>query len=124
MVIHLHPSREELRNLEAEILQNHIKKMLDDTDQFIIMGDFNCEVHEQIHTDLKKLNFSNVMEEVGGGVQWPMDTIGVTPHKIDHIYMSQPLTSNLFTHKWSVMKDFDMTDRKSTDYGYTRIICQ
>ena len=92
MVIHLHPSREELRNLEAEILQNHIKKMLDDTDQFIIMGEFNCEVHEQIHTD--------------------------------HIYMSQPLTSNLFTHKWSVMKDFDMTDRKSTDYGYTRIICQ
>ena len=95
MVIHLHPSREELRDLEAEILQNHIKKMLDDTDQFIIMGDFNCEVHEQIHTYLKELKFSNVMEEVGGGVQWTMDTIGIKQHKIDHIYVSQPLISRL-----------------------------
>jgi len=95
MVIHLHPSREELRNLEAEILQSHIRKMLGDTDQFVIMGDFNCEVHEQIHTDLKKLKFNNIMEEIGGGIQWTMDTIGIKQRKIDHIYISQPLISRL-----------------------------
>ena len=35
------------------------------------------------------------MEEVGGGVQWTMDTIGIKQHKIDHIYVSQPLISRL-----------------------------
>ena len=103
VVIHLHPTQEKLRNLEAEILQDHIKKMLDDTNQVVIMGDFNCEVDEQIHTDLKKLKFTNVMQEIGGGLQWTMDSVGIKKHKIDHIYVSQTLTSRLV--KAQVVRD-------------------
>ena len=43
------------------------------------------------------------MQEVGGGLQWTMDSVGIKKHKIDHIYVSQALISRLI--KAQVVRD-------------------
>jgi endonuclease/exonuclease/phosphatase family metal-dependent hydrolase len=95
VVLHLHPSRLELRNQEADILQQRIGALLPITDQMVVLGDFNCEVDERIHSHLKTMGFTNAMEAVGGGIQATMDTVGIRAHRIDHIYFSHSLTPHL-----------------------------
>ena len=93
--LHLHPGQQELRDQEADILRTQIQKLLVETDQMIVMGDFNCEVHERIHKHLKAMGFQNAMEEAGDGLQLTMDTVGINHHTIDHIYTSPSLVGNL-----------------------------
>ncbi|MDP6042706.1 MAG: endonuclease/exonuclease/phosphatase family protein [Candidatus Latescibacteria bacterium] len=93
--VHLHPSDIDLRIREADILQERIEKIQSVTDNIIVLGDFNSEVDERVHQNLKAMNFANAMETVGGGIQATMDTVGIRTHSIDHIYVSPPLTSHL-----------------------------
>lgn len=93
--VHLHPSDADLRIREAAILQNCIEKIQSITSNIIVLGDFNSEVDEPVHQNLKAMNFANAMETVGGGIQATMDTVGIRTHYIDHIYASPPLTSHL-----------------------------
>lgn len=93
--VHLHPSDADLRIREADILQERLQKLQPITDNIVVLGDFNSEVHEKVHRNLKAMGFANAMETVGGGIQATMDTIGVRPHYIDHIYFSPPLAPHL-----------------------------
>ena len=94
VVIHLYPGigedRRARRAPEAVILDERVAALLSDTPNVIVLGDFNCEVSEDLHLCLKKRGFANAMERVGGGLQ---PTIGA--HAIDHIYVSPPLASRL-----------------------------
>ena len=97
--IHLHPSDVDLRIREAAILQQRIENIQSITENIIVLGDFNSEVHEQIHLNLKAMNFTNAMEAVGGGIQATMDTVGIRIHEIDHIYVSPSLSPRLSSAK-------------------------
>ena len=95
VVLHLHPSIIELRNVEADMIRDRLKGLMTVTDNVIVVGDLNCEVEERLHHNLKDLRFVNAMEAVGGGIQLTMDTAGIRPHAIDHIYASSSIASRL-----------------------------
>ena len=44
---------------------------------------------------LKTMDFGNVMEDRGGGIQATMSTVGIRTSYIDHIYVSPPLRKRL-----------------------------
>ena len=94
-VVHLHPGIVELRDWEAELVKHRVAELSSITEHIMVLGDFNCEVHERIHGHLKKMGFANAMETVGGGIRRTMDTVGIQPHFIDHIYVSPSLISCL-----------------------------
>jgi len=94
-VVHLHPGIIELRDQEGEIVRSKVAELSSITEHIVVLGDFNCEVDERIHGHLKKMGFANAMETVGGGIQRTMDTVGIQPHFIDHIYVSPSLKSYL-----------------------------
>ena len=94
-VVHLHPGIIELRDQEGEIVRSKVAELSSITEHIVVLGDFNCEVDERIHGHLKKMGFANAMETVGGGNQRTMDTVGIQPHFIDHIYVSPSLKSYL-----------------------------
>jgi endonuclease/exonuclease/phosphatase family metal-dependent hydrolase len=66
----------------------------------VVLGDFNCEVGEAIHTMLASKAFTNAMATAGGGLQPTMDTVGLKHGggwTIDHIYVSSDLSGHLTT---------------------------
>jgi endonuclease/exonuclease/phosphatase family metal-dependent hydrolase len=89
--VHLHPGDVALRQVEGDILWKTLGVLMAVTDNVVVLGDFNSEVDEKVHQQLKEIGFCNVMETVGGGVQATMDTVGIKPHYIDHIYLSPRL---------------------------------
>lgn len=90
--VHLHPSDVNLRKQEADILKGRLEGLLTVTDNIIVLGDFNSQVDEQVHQNLKTMGFANAMETAGGGLQATMDTTGLrNKHCIDHIYASPTL---------------------------------
>jgi endonuclease/exonuclease/phosphatase family metal-dependent hydrolase len=93
--VHLHPSDADLRLREADKLKEHLQALGPDTDNIVVLGDFNSQVDEPVHQHLKTMGFANAMETVGGGIQATMDTAGIREHHIDHIYVSHPLKSQL-----------------------------
>lgn len=93
--LHLHPNNVDLRVQEADIIKDRLQTLLPITENIIVVGDFNSEVHELVHQHIKSLGFANAMETVGGGIQLTMDTVGVRTHSIDHIYVSSPLIPHL-----------------------------
>lgn len=95
VVLHLHPGIVELRNVEADIIRDRLTELLTVTDNAILVGDLNCEIEERLHGNLKEMQFANAMETVGGGIQLTMDTVGIRPHSIDHIYVSPSLAGRL-----------------------------
>ena len=95
VTVHLHPADVELRKREADILQERVEILRSVTDNMVILGDFNSEVVERVHQHLKAMGFANAMETAGGGIQTTMDTVGIRPHKIDHLYFSPPLVPHL-----------------------------
>ena len=48
-----------------------------------------------MHEYLRELGFVNAMEQVGGGIQATMDTVGIQTHYIDHLYFSPQLATHL-----------------------------
>jgi endonuclease/exonuclease/phosphatase family metal-dependent hydrolase len=94
--LHLHPSRLELRNAEAEFMAERIDLLLETGCPVIVLGDLNCLIEEAIHIMLMSKGFTNAMVEVGGGLQPTMDTAGVKGEwAIDHIYVSRDLAGRL-----------------------------
>lgn len=96
VVLHLHPSRIEIRNEEADFIAAKIAELLDGPHPAVVLGDLNCEVEERLHHNLKSMGFTNAMETVGGGLIPTMDTAGIKAEwAIDHIYVSAKLQAAL-----------------------------
>lgn len=96
--LHLHPSRIELRDAETEVISERIDELLDTHHPVIVMGDFNCQIEESLHSMLTDKRFTNAMSTVGGGIQPTMDTVGLKGGggwAIDHIYVSETLKNRL-----------------------------
>jgi endonuclease/exonuclease/phosphatase family metal-dependent hydrolase len=95
VVVHLHPASEEMRDREADIIWKRLGELLSVCENAVVVGDFNCAVEERLHSHLRSMEFVNAMEEVGGGIEWTMDTVGVNQHAVDHIYLSPSLKQTL-----------------------------
>ncbi len=89
VVVHLHPGDVAMREREAELLRIKLGELMQISPRVLVLGDFNCDLDERLHTDLKGLGFVNAMEAAGGGVQLTMDTFGVGQCRIDHIFDSE-----------------------------------
>ena len=61
----------------------------------VVLGDCNAQLPEAIHERLAARGFVNAMARSGGGVGPTMDTAGVTPKAIDHIYVDPRLAGRL-----------------------------
>jgi endonuclease/exonuclease/phosphatase family metal-dependent hydrolase len=96
LLVHLHPRLPGLRVQEAEIVSVRAQRLLAEADHLVVLGDFNCEVHEAIHTQLQGLGLLNVMQ-AGGGLAPTRPSVGPAEHAIDHIYISASLQPSL-TH--------------------------
>ncbi|OGG55594.1 MAG: hypothetical protein A3F84_29270 [Candidatus Handelsmanbacteria bacterium RIFCSPLOWO2_12_FULL_64_10] len=94
--IHLYPGigedRRARRAPEAAVVEERVAALAAETPNVVVLGDFNCEVEEELHRRLKGRGFVNAMERVGGGLR---PTIG--GHAIDHIYVSPALSGRLVT---------------------------
>ncbi len=93
--LHLHPSDVPLREREADILRDQLQPLLQLTENVIVLGDCNSEIDEKMHGHLRAMGFANAMQEVGGGIEATMDTVGINTHYIDHIYCSSSLAPKL-----------------------------
>lgn len=93
--VHLHPGDVELRKVEGDLLRARVDALLVETANVVILGDFNSEVDETVHEHLLGMGFANAMQQVGGGIQATMDTVGIKAHYIDHLYFSPTLASKL-----------------------------
>jgi endonuclease/exonuclease/phosphatase family metal-dependent hydrolase len=93
--LHLHPGDVALRAREGDLLRHHLDALLASCERAVVLGDFNCDLEEGVHTHLRELGFVNAMTVAGGGVQLTMDTAGIRPWRIDHIYLSPPLVPRL-----------------------------
>jgi endonuclease/exonuclease/phosphatase family metal-dependent hydrolase len=94
-VVHLHPSVPELRAAEAAIVRTQALRLVADADHVVILGDFNCEVHELVHRELQGLGFVNAMAAAGGGIAPTYPAVGRAAYAIDHIYLSPSLRQGL-----------------------------
>jgi len=95
VVVHLHPGDVAMREREAGLLRIKLGELMRTSSRVLVVGDFNCDLEERLHADLKGLGFVNAMEAAGGGVQLTMDTVGVGQWRIDHIYASAALAPGL-----------------------------
>ena len=93
--VHLHPGDVPLREREADILREKMQGLLAVTENVVVVGDFNSEVTEKVHGHLRDMGFANAMQEVGGGIQATMDTVGINIHYIDHIYCSKTMAPKM-----------------------------
>jgi endonuclease/exonuclease/phosphatase family metal-dependent hydrolase len=97
--VHLHPGDVALRQVEGDILWKRLGALMAVTDNVVVLGDFNSEVDEKVHQNLKEMGFVNAMETAGGGLQATMDTVGIKTHFIDHIYLSPTMKPYLQSAK-------------------------
>jgi endonuclease/exonuclease/phosphatase family metal-dependent hydrolase len=93
--VHLHPGDVALREREADILRQKLQELMAVTENIIVVGDFNSEISEKIHGHLRDMEFANAMQEVGGGIEATMDTVGINIHYIDHIYCSKTMAPKM-----------------------------
>lgn len=93
--VHLHPGDVALRAREGDILGERLQELSLLCANIVVLGDFNSEVDEKVHENLRALNFTNAMEAVGGGIAATMDTVGIQTHYIDHLYFSSTLAPKL-----------------------------
>jgi endonuclease/exonuclease/phosphatase family metal-dependent hydrolase len=91
--LHLHPSNRVLRDREAELLEGILGDL--GAGPVVVAGDFNAPLGETVHAIFSARGFTNAMEGAGGGVRATMDTDGIRPHAIDHIYVSPELSPAL-----------------------------
>lgn len=89
--VHLHPGDVALRQVEGDILKTTLNSLMASSEYVVVLGDFNSAVDEQIHKQLREIDFVNAMETAGNGIQATMDTVGINIHYIDHIYLSAAL---------------------------------
>ncbi|MCX7706752.1 MAG: hypothetical protein N2204_01920 [Anaerolineae bacterium] len=68
---------------------------LPSADHAIVLGDFNCAPHEQIHTDLLARGFVNALAAANDGIQATYDATGVKTFPVDHIYLGPSLAKSL-----------------------------
>ncbi len=96
--VHLHPGDVDLRRVEGDLIRDRVAALLDHCPNVIVLGDFNCEVDERVHENLRALGFINAMQHAHvDGIQATMDTVGIRTHYIDHIYLSPTLAPALQT---------------------------
>ena len=93
--VHLITRDWEMRAREAAVLQQKVMELTRETDNIIVLGDFNLEADETPHSALKEMDFSNAMEDRGGGIQATMDSFGINASYVDHVYVSAPLRNRL-----------------------------
>lgn len=95
-VVHLYHRDMAVRNREADILRDRIAELLMVTPHAIVVGDFNCEIGERVHSHLAEAGFVNAVAESTGSLPVTVDTVGVEQRKaIDHIYLSPSLAPRL-----------------------------
>lgn len=96
--VHLHPGDVALRRVEGDLLRDRIESLLVDCPNVVVLGDFNCEIDERVHENVRALGFVNAVERAyAGGIQATMDTVGIRTHYIDHIYFSPALAPALLS---------------------------
>ena len=93
--LHLHPHDAHLREREGDILRDRLEQLLQVTKNAVVLGDCNSEIGEKMHDHLRAMGFANAMQEVGGGIEATMDSVGINTNYIDHIYCSPALTPKL-----------------------------
>jgi endonuclease/exonuclease/phosphatase family metal-dependent hydrolase len=91
--VHLHPHDAARRAREADLLAAQLGALLAEDAPAVVMGDFNCPVGEPVHEMLQGRGFVNAMARAGGGIIPTMDTAGLRPLAIDHIYLSPGLAA-------------------------------
>lgn len=95
--VHLHPSDRDLRLRESARLAEQLRTLGAADGAALVLGDFNAPIGEPVHQMLAEAGFVNAMRAVGGGARATMDTAGVRPLAIDHIYASPALGPALLT---------------------------
>jgi|GEM_PF-1194145 len=96
VTIHAHPTREELRRMEANVLAQRVDELLAVSENVIVLGDFNSQPGGVIHQVLVERGFLNAMDLAGGGVEPTMTTLqGAGTITIDHIYVSPALAGSV-----------------------------
>jgi endonuclease/exonuclease/phosphatase family metal-dependent hydrolase len=103
VVVHMHPSDQHMRDAEADLLHEKLPELLTLATHMAVVGDFNCRTDERLHEVLHMHDFVNAMEHAGGGVHATMDTAGIEPQFIDHIYLSASLIP--YTKNARVVRD-------------------
>lgn len=84
VAVHLHPSDAGLRLRETGLLAAHLDRL---DGPAVVLGDFNSEVGEPVHAMLQARGFVHAALRAGRGIEATMDTAGVRPRAIDHIYV-------------------------------------
>jgi endonuclease/exonuclease/phosphatase family metal-dependent hydrolase len=95
VAVHLHPQLNALREVETEIVAQNVRAHLAETPFVVVLGDFNCEPGEALHTRLAELGFVNALAAVGAGLQPTFDSTGQVAYAVDHIYTSPALSPAL-----------------------------
>lgn len=101
VALHLHPRYERIRQEEAALVRAQLDTWLSSADHAVVLGDFNCAPHEQVHVDLLARGFVNALAAAGGGIQPTYDATGTKTFPVDHIYLSPSLAARL-TRAWVV----------------------
>lgn len=101
VALHLHPRHERIRQEEAVLVRAQLDAWLPSADHAVVLGDFNCAPHEQIHIDLRARGFINALAAADGGIQPTYDATGEKTFPVDHIYLS-PLLAKGLARAWVV----------------------
>lgn len=101
VALHLHPRYERIRREEAVLVRAQLDVWLPSADHAVVLGDFNCAPHEQIHVDLLARGFVNALAAAGDGIEPTYDATGAKTFPVDHIYLSPSLAVRL-TRAWVV----------------------
>ncbi len=93
--VHLHPNNPEMRLRETDVLLNRLGELENSEAWMVVLGDCNSPPGDPVHQMLRSRGFVNAMAAVGGGLVPTMDTAGVRPQTIDHIYVGPSLSGHL-----------------------------
>jgi endonuclease/exonuclease/phosphatase family metal-dependent hydrolase len=91
VAVHLNPSNEEIRRLEASVLIRHVEEALARSATVVVLGDFNSSREEAFHEELRRLGFVNAVEARGGGLRRTRVAEPAKEPCVDHVYVSRAL---------------------------------
>lgn len=91
LALHLHPHDAEVREREGLACARMASDALETGDAgLVVLGDFNCDVGEAPHRGLSDLGLVAALPDT---VSATVDTIGVPPRRVDHVYLAPRLAS-------------------------------
>ncbi len=112
--LHLYPHAEEAhrRDEESPLLLRQVQRLLQETPNLIILGDFNSNVQETFHQELRKAGFTNALAETAS-MSFTIPSIGSGRDILDHIYLSPSVGSRLVTAHVVKDRGFHAADANS-----------